>query len=66
MADNVFKELRRTQGLTQEEFAKKYSIPVRTLQRWEQGQNNPPEYIIKLIQEIMHLRGEDKVSTSNR
>lgn len=43
------KEIRERTGLSQTKFANKYSIPVRTLQEWEQGRSNPPEYLINLL-----------------
>lgn len=36
-------------GLTQEAFAMKYGIPVRTLQEWEQGRSTPPDYVLNLF-----------------
>ena len=33
--------LRRTLGLTQEEFAARYAIPLGTLRDWEQGRSEP-------------------------
>ena len=33
--------LRRTLGLTQEEFAARYAIPLGTLRDWEQGRTEP-------------------------
>ena len=35
------KRLRLSQGLSQAGFAKRYQIPLRTLQEWEQGRNGP-------------------------
>lgn len=35
------KTLRRALGLTQEEFAARYRIPVGTLRDWEQGRTEP-------------------------
>jgi putative transcriptional regulator len=35
------KTLRRALGLTQEEFAARYHIPVGTLRDWEQGHSEP-------------------------
>jgi putative transcriptional regulator len=35
------KTLRRALGLTQEEFAKRYHIPLGTLRDWEQGRSEP-------------------------
>jgi len=37
------KTLRRALGLTQEEFAARYHIPVGTLRDWEQGRTDPDQ-----------------------
>lgn len=37
------KTLRRALGLTQEEFASKYQIPLGTLRDWEQGRSTPDQ-----------------------
>jgi len=37
----VAKRVRRTLGLSQEEFANRFGIPLRTLQEWEQGRREP-------------------------
>jgi putative transcriptional regulator len=37
------KTLRRTLGLTQEEFAARYHIPLGTLRDWEQGRTEPDQ-----------------------
>jgi putative transcriptional regulator len=37
------KTLRRVLGLTQEEFAARYRIPVGTLRDWEQGRTEPDQ-----------------------
>jgi len=42
-------ELRKAQGLTQEELASKSNVTVRTLQRIEAGMVTPRSYTIKLI-----------------
>lgn len=45
------KEIRVSEGLSQNAFAKKYSIPVRTLQEWEQKRSKPPVYFEKLLRD---------------
>ena len=35
--------LRRALGLTQEEFAARYHIPIETLRDWEQGRSEPDQ-----------------------
>ena len=37
------KIIRRALGLTQEEFAARYSIPLGTLRDWEQGRSEPDQ-----------------------
>ncbi|MDZ3837629.1 MAG: helix-turn-helix domain-containing protein [Rhodospirillales bacterium] len=37
------KTLRRALGLTQEEFATRYHIPIGTLRDWEQGRAQPDQ-----------------------
>lgn len=43
------KEIRVCEGLSQNAFAEKYGIPVRTLQEWEQNRSQPPAYFEKLL-----------------
>lgn len=43
------RELRESIGLTRKEFSEHIGIPVRTLEDWEAGRRNPPEYIPRLI-----------------
>ena len=41
-------EIRKKSKLTQKEFADKYNIPVRTIQKWERNGSTPPDYVIEL------------------
>ncbi|NLP47960.1 MAG: helix-turn-helix domain-containing protein [Clostridiales bacterium] len=43
------REMRTRLGDTQSEFARRYSIPFRTVQNWEAGVRKPPEYIMNLL-----------------
>lgn len=45
------REMRTKLGVTQSEFATRYSIPFRTVQNWETGKRTPPEYIITLLEQ---------------
>ena len=53
------REMRNKLGDTQTEFAKRYNIPFRTIQNWETGLRNPPEYIISLLEDRIR---EDRVN----
>lgn len=46
--------IRKKTNLSQAQFAKKYRIPVRTLQEWEQGRKTPPDYVIRLIEKVVN------------
>lgn len=48
------KTLRRTLGLTQEEFAARYHIPLGTLQDWEQGRSEPDQPARAYLHAIAH------------
>ena len=42
-------ELRKITGLNRTAFSKKYEIPMRTLEHWDKGDREPPEYVFKLL-----------------
>lgn len=46
---NEIKALREATGLTQRAFADLLGIPKRSIENWESGVSNPPEYVVRLI-----------------
>ena len=48
------KTLRRALGLTQEEFAARYRIPLGTLRDWEQGRSEPDQPTRAYLTVIAH------------
>ncbi len=44
------REMRRSLGDTQAEFAQRYQIPFRTVQNWESGTRVPPVYVMHLLE----------------
>lgn len=44
------KRLREETGMNKKEFADHVGIPLRTIEDWEAGRRNPPEYIPRLIE----------------
>ena len=44
-------EMRANLGVTQREFAARYNIPLRTVQNWEAGVRQPPEYMANLLED---------------
>lgn len=56
--DNIvskIKEARKKAKITQEQFASRYQIPLRTLQSWELSERKPPEYIINTLLRCMEI-----------
>ena len=45
-----FKDLREHSGMTRTQFAKYFGIPYRTVQSWELGDRQCPEYLLNLMQ----------------
>ena len=60
------KELREKMGMNRREFCDYYGIPYRTVQDWEAGKRELPDYLLRLIiyrAEIEHaIRGESRLS----
>lgn len=54
---NTVKELRSTTNMSQSKFATYLGIPVANIQNWEQGINNPPNYVVALISRVMKNDG---------
>lgn len=43
------KEVRKMAGLTQQDLSKLYGIPKRTIEEWDRGAYEPPEYVANLL-----------------
>ena len=54
------REMRESTGLTQKAFAELFSIPLSTLQKWEQGAAEPAPYILKMITKLLPEKYSDK------
>lgn len=50
MTQMTFKELREGSGMNRGQFAEHFGIPYRTVQNWELGLRECPDYLLKLIQ----------------
>ena len=63
---NQIKELREKMGMNRREFCDYYGIPYRTVQDWEAGKRELPDYLLRLIiyrAEIEHaIKGESRLS----
>lgn len=50
------RELRARLGLSQAAMYEVYHIPRRTVQDWEAGRREPPEYVLYMLEELAALR----------
>lgn len=52
--------MREDLGLSRTAFAKKYNIPLRTLEAWASGDREAPEYVIDLLGRAVYADMMDK------
>lgn len=60
---NSIASLREQTGLSQSRFARKFHLEVSTLQKWEQGINRTPEYVIHMISTILGYERDSREDT---
>ena len=46
----TIKEMRLLLQVSRTEFSRQYHIPLRTLEDWESGKRNPPNYVLELLE----------------
>ena len=47
--DKKIKELRSRMGMNRKEFCDYFDIPYRTVQDWEGGKREMPDYVMRLL-----------------
>ncbi len=47
------KEIRGLTELSQRAFSVKYNIPIRTIEDWETGKRNAPDYVLQMLERIV-------------
>ncbi|MEH1804858.1 MULTISPECIES: helix-turn-helix domain-containing protein [unclassified Nostoc] len=55
---DLIRELRQQLDLSQEKFAAKLGVSLRTINRWENGSTVPSPMALKLIEEMLEKMGE--------
>jgi len=58
--------IRALTGMSRAAFSRKYKIPLRTLEEWDAGRRNPPEYVIMLLERVVNddIRMKQELSES--
>ncbi len=46
--------------ITQTELSKRFGIPLRTVQDWHSGRRNPPDYVVRMMAELLQHSVEGK------
>ena len=49
----TMREIRKSLGLTQKEFGKKYGIPRRTIEDWDRGIKAPTHYWVEIFVKLL-------------
>lgn len=49
----TIKEICETYGYTQTQLSRRFDIPLRTVQNWYSGIRQPPEYVLRMMIEIL-------------
>ena len=49
----TIKEICEKYNFTQTALAKRFDIPLRTVQDWHAGRRTPPDYVVKMMIEIL-------------
>ena len=60
------RHLRERTGLSQTGFGKKYGIPMRTIQNWENGVTEAPEYVANLLERAVKEDTRKQVMLKDR
>ena len=50
-------QIRKKLGMTQNEFAEKFHIPISRLKKWEYVEKQTPNYALYMIRRIIDLEG---------
>ncbi len=53
----TFIELRKLSGMNQKQFCEYFKIPSRTVQHWEAGTRQCPEYLLELMEYKLEQEG---------
>lgn len=51
--------IRKSSGLSRNDFAAKYHIPIRTLEKWERSEITPADYLIEWLERLVRIDSEN-------
>lgn len=53
-------EIRSISGLSRKAFCDKYGIPVRTVEAWDAGINDPSDWVMDLLERVVREDFDDE------
>lgn len=53
-------DIREILGISRAAFSRRYNIPIRTLEDWDAGRKNPPEYVLEMLERIVREDKEER------
>ena len=53
MSEKTIKDICTEYGLSQTALSRRFDIPWRTVQNWYAGVRNPPDYVVRMMDEIL-------------
>lgn len=56
----VIAEICETYGIGQTELAKRFEIPLRTVQDWHAGRRKPPAYVVNMLVRLLIMERNKK------
>ena len=56
----TIKEICEKYGYSQSALARRFNIPLRTVQGWHIGERKPPEYVLGMMEEILSFEEKNK------
>ena len=51
----TIKEICERYGFNQTELGKRFDIPLRTIQDWYAGRRTPPDYVVRMMVELLEI-----------
>ena len=57
----AIKEICEKYRLSQTDLAKRFNIPLRTVQDWYAGRRNPPDYVVTMMLELLDLERREPI-----
>ena len=58
MSELTIKSICEQFRIGQSELARRFGIPIRTVQHWHSGERKPPDYVVRMMRTILENNGK--------